>query len=76
VFVILTANVSEPEFTEPENWPPNSPDLNPIDHSIWGALQQLVYRQKICDLDHPKEVLTSCWEQIGHDLPVIDEPID
>jgi len=23
-------------FTEPENWPPNSPDLNPMDYSVWG----------------------------------------
>jgi len=36
-------NVPEPEFIEPENWPPNSPDLIPIDYSIWGAEQQLVY---------------------------------
>ena len=26
-----------PEFVEPENWPPNSPDLNPVDYSIWGG---------------------------------------
>jgi len=23
--------------------PPNSPDLNPVDYAIWGALQQRVY---------------------------------
>ena len=23
-----------PEFIEPENWPSNSPDLNPVDYSI------------------------------------------
>lgn len=68
----LTANV--PEFIEPENWPPNSPDLNPVDYSVWGSLQQLVYRQKIRDLDHLKGVLTSCWEQIGQDL--IDKAIN
>jgi len=28
-------------------WLPNLPDLNPVDYSIWGALRQLVYRQKI-----------------------------
>jgi len=25
-----------PEFFEPENWPPNSPDLNPVDYAVWG----------------------------------------
>src|SRR5688572_18931654 len=29
------ANVAE--SIEPENWPPNSPDLNPVDYSIWGV---------------------------------------
>ena len=27
-----------PEFIPPEMWPPNSPDLNPVDYSIWGML--------------------------------------
>ena len=31
----------ETEFVEPEKWPLNSPDLNPVEYSIWGALQQL-----------------------------------
>ena len=29
-----------PEFIEPENWPPNSPHLNPVDYSVWEAFQQ------------------------------------
>jgi len=36
-----------PEFIEPENWTANSPDLNPVDYSVWGALQQMVYHYKI-----------------------------
>jgi len=32
----LHSNVSE--FIEPENWPPNSLDLNPTDYSVWWAL--------------------------------------
>jgi len=35
-----------PEFVEPENWLPNSSDLNPVDYSIWGTAQQLVYRRR------------------------------
>ena len=26
-----------PEFIEPEKWLPNSPDLNPVDYSVWGV---------------------------------------
>ena len=33
-----------PEFIPPDIWPPNSPDLNPVDYSIRGMLQQRVYR--------------------------------
>jgi len=31
----LHSNV--PEFTEPENWPRNSPDLNPVDYSLFSV---------------------------------------
>jgi len=39
-----------PEFIPPEMWPPNSPDLNPVDYSIWGMLQDRVYRSWIHDV--------------------------
>jgi len=58
-----------PEFVEQENWPPNSPDLNPVDYSIWETLQQLVYRRRrIRNVQHLKEFLQTCWEQIGQDV--------
>ena len=31
-------NINVPEYISPENWPPNSPYLNPVDFSIWGNL--------------------------------------
>jgi len=36
-----------PDFIEPALWPPNSSDLNPVDYSVWGALQQMVYRDSV-----------------------------
>ena len=39
-----------PEFIPPEMWPPNSPDLNLVDYSIWGMLQERVYRSWIHDV--------------------------
>ena len=34
-----------PDFIEPENWPPNSPDLNPVDYCIWGRLLLCIIRK-------------------------------
>jgi len=39
-----------------------------VDYSILGALQQLVCRQKIKDIDDPKQVLNSCWYMISQEL--------
>jgi hypothetical protein len=35
-----------PAFISPELWPPNSPDLNPVDYKIWGCMQERVYKKK------------------------------
>jgi len=32
-------------FIEPHMGPLNSPDINPVDYAVWGALQQRVYHQ-------------------------------
>ena len=33
-----------PEFIPPQLWPPNLPDLNPVDNSMWEILQEKVYK--------------------------------
>ena len=35
-----------PDFIIPTLWPPNSPDLNPVDYKIWGCMQEMVYKQR------------------------------
>ena len=27
-----------PEFVKKNEWPPNKPDLNPLDYHVWGAM--------------------------------------
>ena len=39
-------SIYAPDFIEPDNWPPNSPDLNVLDYHVWSALQQKVYRHR------------------------------
>jgi len=58
---ILQTNVPD-QFIERSNWS-NSPDLNPVDYSVWGAFQRLVYRQKFKDIDHLEQILCSCLDQ-------------
>src|SRR3569623_1815325 len=45
-------------------WPPNSPDLNPMDYAIWAILQE-----KACQKPHPnveslKRALKKAWDEI------------
>lgn len=62
-----------PDFINPQQWPPNSPDLNPVDYAIWGILQERVYRCQIRDVDHLKERLVEEWRCF--DQSIIDRAV-
>ena len=32
------------KLLQPDNWPPNSPDLNSVDYCVGGILENKVYR--------------------------------
>jgi len=50
-----------PDFISPTFWSPNSPDLNPVDYKIWAAMQEMVYKQKIRNVDElQKRTVESC----------------
>lgn len=56
-------------FIEPHAWPPNSPDINPVDYAVWGALQQRVYlRRKFESVDELKRVLTLEWGRLSQNF--------
>ena len=44
-----------PEFTPSPLRPPNLPDLNPADYSMWGILQEKVYETRKTNLDKLKQ---------------------
>ena len=46
-------------------WPPNSPDLNPVDYTMWSVLQERVYRTKISDVDKLKRRIISEWAALS-----------
>lgn len=58
-----------PEFIEPELWPPNSPDLNPVDYSIWGILESMVYTNyNITTIDELKRRIVYCWDMFSQHI--------
>ena len=61
-----------PEFISKDEWPPNSPDLNPLDYHVWGAMLDLYhkYQPRPTNISELKLALQSIW----NDLP--QDPID
>ena len=50
---------------EPENMPPNNPDLNPADYSILENLSQRLYKHpRIRDMQHLKNLLKEKREEL------------
>ena len=45
-----------PDFIPPRLWPPNSPDVNPVDYAIWGIMQESVYNKgKIANVEEIRQ---------------------
>jgi len=56
-------------------WPPNSPDLNPVDYAVRGALQEKVYRRRIfTTVEQLKLAIIEEWRNLGQRF--IDESIN
>jgi hypothetical protein len=53
---------------EPAMWPPNSPDLNPVDYAVWGALEERVYKHKPRNVDQLKGAITEEWGRLSQCL--------
>jgi len=56
------------DFIGPEMWPPNSPDLNPVDYSIWSVMEQRVYQERIQSTDELRQRLLTVWNGLEHQI--------
>jgi len=63
---VVLLDQETPDFIPPDVWPPNSPDLNPVDYTMWSVLQERVYRTKISDVDELKRRINSEWAALSH----------
>ncbi|CAJ0928147.1 unnamed protein product, partial [Mesorhabditis belari] len=52
------------DFITPEEWPANSPDINPMDFAIWGILKAKVSSAPHANLDDLKATLIKEWAKI------------
>ena len=44
----------------------NSPDLNPVDYAVWGALQQRVYHgRKFKTVEELKQTIVTEWKNLS-----------
>ena len=60
---------------QPNMWPPNSPDFNPVDYCVWSALERNVYRgRKFENTIELKETILQEWEALPQ--AVINNAID
>ena len=64
-----TPEQQTPDFVNKDEWPPNSPDLNPLDYYVWGAMlhkcQQFVPKPRtVAELRAMLEVI---WNDLPHE---------
>jgi len=50
-----------PNFLASNLWPPNSPDLSPVDYDIWAVMHHHVYHRQIHGVDELKRRLIDVW---------------
>ena len=71
---IVLLRHENPAFITPSLWPPNSPELNPVDYKVRGVLQDRVYRTRIRDVEHLRERLIEEWSPF--DRRIIDGAVN
>ena len=56
------------------DWPPNSPDLNVLDYSLWSILENEACSKPHQSIEALKKSLVAAWNKIPQD--VIDKAVD
>ena len=58
-----------PDFITSQEWSPHSPDLNPLDYSVWDIVQELVYegkREPFANLKDRQNVVRDKWHDVDN----------
>lgn len=62
------------DFIAKKDWPANSPDLNPMDYSVWGILEQKLAGKRYTSVQKLKQALQKAWGQFTQEelLKIVD----
>ena len=52
----------------PIPWPPRSPDLSPLDFFLWAYIKNIVYAEKVRNIQQLQERITSAIETVTQDM--------
>ena len=63
-----------PKFIPPDLWPPNSPDLNPVDYRIWGVMQDRMYQTPVREVAYLRQCLIDTWNDLSQSI--VDDAVD
>ena len=55
-----------PDFIQKDEWPPNSPDLSPLDYYVWGAMLEKykAYTPKPTNKAELETVMDTIWKEL------------
>ena len=53
-----------PAFISAEDWPLESPDLNPLEYKLWAVLEDMISRKRHSNLDSLKRSLVKATAEI------------
>ncbi|TKR72768.1 hypothetical protein L596_020172 [Steinernema carpocapsae] len=51
-------------------WPPHSPDLNPLDFSVWSILGEKISGKRFETVESLKRALQKAWKEISSELTI------
>ena len=56
-----------PDFIPPTFWQSNSPDLNPVDYTIWSVIWESVHRMKLRDIKDLRQRIMQVLDEFDQD---------
>jgi len=56
-----------PAFVAKNEWPPNSPDLNPLDYTVWSAMVQQYHKLQLKTIDEWEVVVQTICEELPYE---------